>query len=177
MARNTKTTASVEQQDSVVIELQPGVQDQEPVEQPDEAVQDIATDDHPAAEAEQPEPQFRSRGFSLNEVRLIGRIAKEPTVHVTSSGTTVGYLRVATNGLRDADTEFHQLTVFGKTAEFAANYLGKGRQVYVEGRLQTRAWDDPRDRIRRWTTTILVNRLQALDSRRPAAEADQQAAR
>ena len=175
MARTRKDTAIVEETDNPVVELQPGIETQEPVTQPDEACQADAPDAED--EDEQPEPQARSRGFSLNEVRLIGRIAKEPTVHVTSSGTTVGYLRVATNGLREADTEFHQLTVFGKTAEFAANYLGKGRQVYVEGRLQTRAWDDPRDRIRRWTTTILVNRLQALDSRRPAAEAEQQAAR
>jgi single-strand DNA-binding protein len=104
---------------------------------------------------------------------LIGRVATEATVHVAPSGTSVGYLRLATNGLRETDTEFHQLMVFGKTAEFAANYLGKGRLVYVEGRLQTRAWDDPRDRIRRWTTTILVSRLQALDFRRQGDEAEQ----
>ena len=171
MARTRKTSATVEQPENGVVELQPGIQEQDPVQQPDEATQAHASDDQP--EAEQPEPQFRSRGFSLNEVRLIGRVAKEATVHTTAGGATVGYLRVATNGLREGDTEFHQLTVFGKTAEFAAKYLGKGRQVYVEGRLQTRAWDDPRDRIRRWTTTIVVNRLQALDSRRAPADAEQ----
>jgi single-strand DNA-binding protein len=171
MAGTRTTSNTVEQPENVVVEIQPGIQEQEPVEQPDEAAQVAAPDDQ--AEAEQPEPQFRSRGFALNEVRLIGRVAKEATVHMTAGGTMVGYLRVATNGLRDGDTEFHQLTVFGKTAEFAARYLGKGRQVYVEGRLQTRAWDDPRDGIRRWTTTIVVNRLQALDSRRPAADAEQ----
>ena len=106
-------------------------------------------------------------------MRLIGRIAKEADVRVTPTGTHVAaYLRVATNGLRDSDTEFHQLTAFGKTAEFAGQYLGKGRLVYVEGRLQTRSYDD-QNGIRRWVTTIVVNRLQALDSRRPAAEAEQ----
>jgi single-strand DNA-binding protein len=99
--------------------------------------------------------------------------ATEAAVHAAPSGTSVGYLRLATNGPRDGDTEFHQLMVFGKTAEFAAKYLGKGRLVYVEGRLQTRAWDDPRDRIRRWTTTILVSRLQALDFRRQGDDAEQ----
>jgi single-strand DNA-binding protein len=174
MARTRKTTDSVEHPENVVVELQPGIQEQEPVEQPDEAAQVSEPVDE--ADGEQPEPQFRSRGFSLNEVRLIGRIAKEATVHVTPGGTTVGYLRVATNGLRDGDTEFHQLTVFGKTADFAAKFLGKGRLVYVEGRLQTRRWEDPRDRITRWTTTIVVNRLQALDSRRQAADVAEQAA-
>ena len=164
MARTRKTTTDTVEQPENVVELQPGIQEQEPVEQPDEAAQVAEPVDE--AEGEQPEPQFRSRGFALNEVRLIGRVAKEASVHTTPGGTTVGYLRVATNGLRDGDTEFHQLTVFGKTAEFAATYLGTGRLVYVQGRLQTRHWDDPRDRIRRWTTTIMVSRLQALDFRR-----------
>ena len=170
MARTRKTTAIVEQADNVV-ELEPGIEEQQPVEQSDEAIEAIAPVDEP--EADEPEPQFRSRSFSLNEVRLIGRVAKQAKVNLTAGGTTVGYLRVATNGLREGDAEFHQLTVFGKTAEFAAKYLGTGRLVYVEGRLQTRAWDDPRDQIRRWTTTIVISRLQALDSRRSAVEAEQ----
>ena len=173
MARTRKDTATVEQKDDVVVELQPGIEVQERVEQPDEADQAVAPD----AETEdaQPEPQSRSREFSLNEVRLIGRIASDVTRYPARSGISVAHLRVATNGGREGDTEFHQLTAFGKTADFAANYLGKGRKVYIEGRLQTRAWDDPRDGIRRWTTTIVVNRLQAVDSRRSAAEAKQAA--
>lgn len=74
MARTRKTTESVEQTENVV-ELQPGIAEQEPVEQPDEPTQTAQQDDQP--EGGQPEAQFRSRGFSLNEVRLIGRIAKE----------------------------------------------------------------------------------------------------
>jgi single-strand DNA-binding protein len=172
MARTRKTTTSVEQPENVVVELQPGIEEQAPIDQPGEATQAPAADDQP--EGGQPEAQIRSRGFSLNEVRLIGRIAKEADVRVTPSGTYVAYLRVATNGLRDSDTEFHQLTAFGKTAEFAGQYLGKGRLVYVEGRLQTRSYND-RDGVRRWVTTIVVNRLRALYSRQAAAEAKQTA--
>ncbi len=169
MARTRKTTASVEQPENVV-ELQPGIEEQAAVEQPDEAAQAPASDDQP--EGGLPEAHFRSRGFSLNEVRLIGRIAKEADVRVTPGGMHVAYLRVATNGLKERDTEFHQLTAFGKTAEFAGQYLGKGRLVYVEGRLQTRDYRD-QDGIRRWVTTILVNRLQALDQRRSAEQPEQ----
>jgi single-strand DNA-binding protein len=172
MARTRKTPASVEQPENVVVELQPGIAEQAPVEQPDEATQAPAPHDQP--DGEQPEAQPRNRGFSLNEVRLIGRIAKEADVRATPGGTHVAYLRVATNGLKDGDTEFHQLTAFGKTAEFAGKYLGTGRLVYVEGRLQTRSYND-RDGVKRWVTTIVVNRLQALDSRRAGAEAEQAA--
>ncbi|HSR25280.1 MAG TPA: single-stranded DNA-binding protein, partial [Candidatus Eisenbacteria bacterium] len=98
---------------------------------------------------------------------LIGRIAKEPEVRVTPGGMHVAHFRVATNGRET--TEFHQVTAFGQTAEFVAEYLGKGRLVYVEGRLQTRAYDD-QDGIRRWVTTIVVSRLQALDQRRSAEQ-------
>jgi single-strand DNA-binding protein len=169
MARTRKTTATVEQPGNVV-ELQPGIEEQDPVEQPAEPTQAAALDGQP--EGERPEAQFRSRGFSLHEVRLIGRIAREADVRVTPGGMHVAYLRVATNGLKDSDTEFHQLTAFGKAAEFAGEYLGKGRLVYVEGRLQTRSYDD-QNGVRRWATTILVNRLQALDSRRTAADGEQ----
>jgi hypothetical protein len=124
MARTRKTTETVEQPENIVVELQPGIAEQAPVDQPDEATQAAAPDDQP--EGEQPEAQARSRGFSLNEVRLIGRIAKEADVRVTSTGTHVAYLRVATNGLKDGDTEFHQLTAFGKTAEFAGHYPRQG---------------------------------------------------
>jgi single-strand DNA-binding protein len=172
MARTRKDTTIVEETGDVV-ELQPGIEDQEPVDQPDEAAQADAPDAE--TEDEQLEPQSRSREFSLNEVRLIGRIASDVTRYPARSGISVARFRMATNGPRDGDTEFHSLTAFGKTADFAAKYIAKGRKVYIEGRMQTRAWDDPRDHIRRWTTTILVNRLQTLDSRRTTATTDQAA--
>lgn len=172
MPRTRKDTTTVEETADVV-ELEPGIEKQEPVEQPDEAGQTDAADAE--TEDEQIEPHSRSREFSLNEVRLIGRIASDVTRYPARSGISVARFRMATNGPRDGDTEFHSLTAFGKTADFAAKYLGKGRKVYIEGRLQTRAWDDPRDGIRRWTTTILANRLQALDFPRTAAATEQAA--
>lgn len=78
-----------------IVELHPEVEDREPVAQSADSDQAAPVDE---PEAEQPEPQSRSRGFSLNEVRLIGRIAKDAAVHPMPGGTKVGYLRVATNG-------------------------------------------------------------------------------
>jgi single-strand DNA-binding protein len=63
------------------------------------------------------------------------------------------YFRVATNGRDEKDTEFHQCTAFGKTEELIGEYLTTGRPVYLDGRLQTRAYDDP-DGVRRWATTM-----------------------
>jgi single-strand DNA-binding protein len=83
----------------------------------------------------------------------------------THTGMRLAYFRVATNGRDDKDTEFHQCTAFGKTAEFISEYLTTGRLVDLDGRLQTRTYDDP-DGVRRWVTTIVVNRLQVLDHRR-----------
>ncbi len=96
-----------------------------------------------------PGPQSRYRGPALNRVELIGRIAKAPDVRVTPSGMHVAYFRVATNGREERDTEFHQCTAFGKTAEFLADHVGTGRLVFIDGRLQTRPYDD-RDGVRRW---------------------------
>ena len=169
MARTSRKTTAEQQPGNVVVELEPGIADQDPVAQHS----DLDADDQAEQAGDGDEPRARSRDFSLNEVRMIGRIAKATTLNWTASGMAVGYLRVATNGVREGDTQFHQLTVFGKTAEFAAKYLGTGRRVYVEGRLENRSWTDS-EGIRRLTTTIVVNRLQALDYRRP--EADQQAA-
>jgi single-strand DNA-binding protein len=160
MARTRKTDQTTEN----VIPLRPEAEEQPPVD--DQVVEPAqsASDEH--AEAERaPEPQSHWRGPALNRVELIGRIAKSPDVRTTPSGMHVAYFRVAINGREDKDTEFHQCTAFGKTAEFVAQYLGTGRLVFLDGRLQTRAYDD-KDGVRRWVTTILVNRLQVLDNRR-----------
>jgi single-strand DNA-binding protein len=165
-----------------VVELQPGIADQPPVHQGEEGAaaaqseaaaevaqaETHATDvppDVPDAPEQPPAPASQYRGPALNRVELIGRIAKEPDVHVTPTrGTHVAYFRVATNGRET--TEYHQVTAFGQIAEFVGEYLGVGRLVFIEGRLQTRVYTD-RDGIRRWVTTIVVSRLQVLDSRRP----------
>jgi single-strand DNA-binding protein len=159
MARTKKTADTAPETEEVVVPLRPELeQGQPPVEE------------QPEAEDTTSEQASRGRGPGLNRVELIGRIAKGPDVRVTSSGMHVVYFRVATNGRED--TEYHQCTAFGKTAEFIGEYLRTGRLVFLEGRLQTRAYDDQHG-IRRWATTIVVNRLQVLDSRRAAETAEQ----
>ena len=165
MARARKTDENTEN----VVPLRPDAGEQPQV---DDQAEELEPDSDHRAEAEEPsESQSRSRGPALNRVELIGRIAKGPELRVTHTGMHLVYFRVATNGRDERDTEFHQCTAFGKTAEFIGEYLTTGRLVFLDGRLQTRAYDDP-DGVRRWATTIVVNRLQVLDHR----WADQQVA-
>jgi single-strand DNA-binding protein len=159
MARTRKTDETTEN----VVPLRPELEEPQVDDQAEELVQPDS-DQQPEAE-ESSEPQSRSRGPALNRVELIGRIAKGPDLRVTHTGMHLVYFRIATNGRDDKDTEFHQCTAFGKTAEFIGEHLTTGRLVYLDGRLQTRAYDDP-DGVRRWATTIVVNRLQVLDHRR-----------
>jgi single-strand DNA-binding protein len=160
MARTHNTDETTEN----IVPLRPDVEEQSQVDdQPEE--QSRSDSDQQAEPVEPSEAQSRSRGPALNRVELIGRIAKGPDVQVTHAGMHLSYFRVATNGRDEKDTEFPQCTAFGKTAEFIGEYLTTGRLVYVDGRLQTRAYDDP-DGVRRWATTIVVNRLQVLDYRR-----------
>jgi len=106
---------------------------------------------------------------SLNKVMLIGRLGQEPKLAYTTSGMAVVNLSVATDegytdksGARQERTEWHRVVVFGKQAEFCSNYLSKGRLVFVEGRLQTRSWEDKQGQTR-YTTEIIASRIQALD--------------
>ena len=86
----------------------------------------------------------------VNKVILIGNLAADPEVKATPKGVYVANLRLATNtyvgkdeeGNSKEQTDFHQLVAFGKQAEFAGQYLRKGRQVYAEGRLRTSSWVD-----------------------------------
>ncbi len=109
---------------------------------------------------------------SLNRVILVGRLGHDPKQAYTNSGVPVCNFNMATdesytdrNGTRVDKTEWHRVVVFGKPAEFCANYLNKGSLVMVEGRLQTRKWQD-REGQDRYTTEIVANRVQGLDSRR-----------
>lgn len=98
---------------------------------------------------------------SLNKVSLIGNLGADPETRTTGSGSVVANLRVATNERRKAQgsdewedhTEWHAVVCFGKLAENVGQYLRKGRQVYVEGKLRTRKWQD-KDGNDRWTTEI-----------------------
>ncbi len=105
---------------------------------------------------------------SVNKVILIGRLGADPELRYTSSGTAVATLRMATNeswtgktGQKEERTEWHRIVLWAKLAELAGQYLSKGRQVYIEGRLQTRSWDD-RDGNKRYTTEVVGNSMQFL---------------
>ena len=110
----------------------------------------------------------QSRGDSVNQVTLIGRLVAAPELRETGSGKSVTTIRVATNGKSHA--EFHDVVLWGQLASFACSYLGKGRLVYIEGRLQSRQWQATDGSTRR-TVEIVANRLQALSKSAEAAPA------
>lgn len=112
------------------------------------------------------------------KVTLIGNLGKDPEVKFTASGTAVCNLRVAcTERVRSKDgnwedhTEWVSLVCFGKTAENAGQYLAKGRQIYAEGRLQTREWTD-KDGNKRYSTEVLANQVLFLGGGREGAGAE-----
>jgi single-strand DNA-binding protein len=116
---------------------------------------------------------------SLNKVMLIGRLTRDPELRFTPSGTAVCNLAMATNrygqdanGERREFTDYHDIVVWNigtrKLAETCAQYLQKGRMVYVEGRLQTRSWDDKDTGAKRYKTEVNANDVQFLDSRQDA---------
>ncbi len=108
----------------------------------------------------------QSRGDSVNQVTLIGRLVAAPKLRTTASGKNVTTVRVATNGKSHA--EFHDAVLWGQLATFACQYLGKGRLVYIEGRLQSRQGQATDGSTRR-TVEIVANRLQALSSKSASA--------
>lgn len=108
----------------------------------------------------------------INKVILIGNLGADPEVRHTAGGSAVTNLSLATSeswrdkqsGEMNEKTEWHRVVMFSKLAEIAGEYLRKGSKVYVEGRLQTRKWQD-RDGNDRYTTEIVANEMQMLDSR------------
>lgn len=103
--------------------------------------------------------------MSLNKAMIIGNLGVDPELRYTQSGTAVANLRIATNerwtdksGEKQERTEWHRVVVFGRQAETCEKYLKKGRQVYVEGRLQTKEWQD-RDGNKRYTTEIVATNV------------------
>src|SRR4051812_24088333 len=106
----------------------------------------------------------------VNKVIVIGRLGNDPEVKTISGGNTVARLSVATSenwtgkdGQKQERTEWHRVVVWGKLAELCGKYLSKGRQVYVEGRLQTRSWEDPQGQ-KKYSTEIVANTVQFLGS-------------
>lgn len=106
---------------------------------------------------------------NLNKVMLIGRVGRDPEVRYTKSGQVVADLRMATNefwkdksGQRQERTEWHSIVLWGQQAEFAQNYIKKGRLIFVEGRLQTRDWTDQQN-VKHFKTEVVANTVQLLD--------------
>lgn len=108
---------------------------------------------------------------SVNKVILVGNLGADPEVRSTPSGQQVATLSLATSrnhkdrdGNRKEETEWHRVVVWGQLAELAQRYLAKGRKVYVEGRLQTRSWDDAQTGQKRYSTEVVAETLTFLDS-------------
>lgn len=104
----------------------------------------------------------------VNKVILIGNLGRDPEIRYTPTGQAVTNFTLATSesfttreGKREDRTEWHRIVVWGKTAENCAQYLSKGRSVYVEGRLQTREWEDKEGQKRR-TTEVVAQTVQFL---------------
>lgn len=108
----------------------------------------------------------------INKVILIGHLGADPETRAMPSGSAVANLRIATteswrdkaSGETKESTEWHNVALFGRTAEVAAQYLRKGSQVYIEGRLRTRKWQDKTGNDR-YTTEIVANDMQMLGGR------------
>jgi len=104
--------------------------------------------------------------MSVNKVILLGRLGQDPELKYTPGGAAVCNFSMATTeawtdkqGQKQEKTEWHRIVVWGKLAELCNQYLAKGRQAFVEGRLQTRSWDD-KDGTKRYTTETLANTVQ-----------------
>ncbi len=105
----------------------------------------------------------------VNKVILVGHLGRDPELRYAQSGTAVANATIATTERRkDRDgewndaTEWHRLVFFGKTAETLSRYCKKGKQLYIEGRLQTRSWEDKESGQKRYTTEIVVFQMQML---------------
>lgn len=109
---------------------------------------------------------------SVNKVILLGNVGKDPEIRSTPSGTMVANLTLATTD-RQKDqqgnwqdrTEWHNLVAFTRTAEIIRDYVKKGTKLYVEGKIQTRSWDDKESGQKRYRTEILINDLSLLSGR------------
>jgi single-strand DNA-binding protein len=113
---------------------------------------------------------------SLNRVLLIGNLGADPELSYTPNGTAKAAIRMATrevwtgkDGQKGERTEWHRVVAWGRLAEICGQYLTKGRQVFIEGRLQTRSWED-RDGNKRWTTEIIASGMQMLGAARGGRE-------
>jgi single-strand DNA-binding protein len=110
---------------------------------------------------------------SVNKVILIGNLGRDPEVRYTPNGLAVANLTIATteawkdkqSGENQERTEWHRVVMYARLAEIAGEYLRKGSKIFVEGRLQTRKWQDKNTNQDRYTTEIVADSLQMLDSK------------
>ena len=108
----------------------------------------------------------------INKAIIVGNLGRDPEVRYTANGNAIANITVATteswkdkqSGERQEKTEWHRVVFFGRLAEIAGEYLKKGSQVYIEGRLQTRKWEDKSGQ-ERYTTEIVASEMQMLGSR------------
>lgn len=117
---------------------------------------------------------------SLNKVMIIGRLGRDPEMRYTPSGRPVTSFSVATSrswstaeGERRTETEWFNVVAWGSLAEICKQYLSKGQQVYVEGRLQTRYWDDA-DGNKHSSTEVVANEMIMLGDRRESSQASEE---
>ena len=107
----------------------------------------------------------------VNKVILVGRLGRDPEVRYTPSGAAVANFSVATSeewkdkdtGEKQERTEWHRIVAWRRLGEICGEYLHKGSQVYIEGRLQTKSWED-RDGNKRYTTEVVAQNMQMLDA-------------
>ncbi len=117
---------------------------------------------------------------SVNKVILIGNLGKDPEVKFTPQGTAVAKITVATSssykdkqsGEWKETTEWHNVVLWQRTAEIAGEYLKKGSKVYIEGRLQTRSWDDKTSGQKKYMTEVVANELILLGGRNEGGGAE-----
>jgi single-strand DNA-binding protein len=105
---------------------------------------------------------------SVNKAIILGNLGADPEIRTTSGGQNVANFRIATNrtftdrsGQRQEQTEWHNIVVWGRLAEIAEQYLKKGDSVFIEGRIQTRSWEDQSGQ-QRWTTEIVAQEMTML---------------
>jgi single-strand DNA-binding protein len=107
---------------------------------------------------------------TINKAIVLGRLGKDPEMRYAPSGTAIATFSVATNSRQKADgewvdkTDWHNILAFGKLAEFAGEYLSKGKLIYIEGRIQTSSWEDQQGQ-KKYKTEIVVSELQMIGSK------------
>ncbi len=114
----------------------------------------------------------------VNKVLLLGNVGKDPEVRASQGGMTIASFTLATadrqkdqTGQWTDKTEWHNLVAFGRTAEIVRDYVKKGTQVFIEGKIQTRSWDDKESGQKKYRTEILVNEMSLLGGRGDSAGA------